>query len=165
MLASMLGRMPSPTTGTVYLSELALYDLSVADPARMRRENIGFIFQTLPYLTALENVQISLCLAGVAASEQLERAHELLKRVGLVERVHHLPRELSIGQQQRAALARTLANQPVVVLADEPTGDLDPESRATVLDLFDDLHCEGRIIIDGYARRSRRRPSEVIAAN
>src|SRR6185369_2704962 len=100
-------------------------------------------FNLVPYLSALENVQIPLMLGGWYADEQGRRATELLTRVGLEDRVHHKPSELSIGQQQRVALARTLANDPTVILADEPTGNLDPETREQVLQFLEELRQEG----------------------
>lgn len=149
-LLSMLGGMLSPTTGRVWLGDASLYDLSVAARARLRREKIGFVFQTfnlVPYLTAIENVQIPLCLSGMPSNEQRARAATLLERVGLSQRLSHKPCELSIGQQQRVALARTVANSPSVILADEPTGNLDPESRQAVLDFFDELDGDGCTIV------------------
>lgn len=149
-LLSMLGGMLSPTGGYVLLDDVSLYDLPIAARARIRREKIGFVFQTfnlIPYLTAVENVQVPLCLGGAPAGEQKAKAIGLLERVGLADRIHHKPSELSIGQQQRVALARTLANSPAVILADEPTGNLDPESRRVVLDFFDELHKGGSTIV------------------
>jgi putative ABC transport system ATP-binding protein len=149
-LLSMLGGMLSPTTGRVSLDGASLYGLSVVQRARIRREKIGFVFQTfnlVPYLTALENVQIPLYLTGVPIEEQRKRAVALLERVGLGDRLDHKPHEMSTGQQQRVALARTVANQPTVILADEPTGNLDPESRARVLDFLDALHRERHTIV------------------
>ncbi|MEX0677346.1 MAG: ABC transporter ATP-binding protein [Pirellulales bacterium] len=149
-LLSMLGGMLSPTLGRVWLGDVSLYDLSVVERARLRREKIGFVFQTfnlVPYLTAVENVQIPLCLSGMPSDDQFARAAALLERVGLAERLNHRPSELSIGQQQRVALARTLANSPSVILADEPTGNLDAESRRVVLDFFDELHRDGCTIV------------------
>lgn len=111
---------------------------------------MGFVFQTfnlVPYLTALQNVQVPLCLLNRPADEQHTRAAELLRRFGLGDRLQHRPSELSIGQQQRVALSRTLVNDPQLVLADEPTGNLDPQSRETVLDAFDAAHREGRTIV------------------
>jgi putative ABC transport system ATP-binding protein len=149
-LLSMLGGMLSPTRGRVMFGDVSLYGLSIAERARLRREKIGFVFQAfnlVPYLTALENVQVPLCLQRIGASEQVSKAMILLERVGLADRVHHKPCELSIGQQQRVALARTMANSPSVILADEPTGNLDPDSRRVVLDFFDELHCAGCTIV------------------
>lgn len=149
-LLSLLGGMLSPTTGKVWLGEASLYDTTIAQRTRLRRENIGFVFQTfnlVPYLSALENVQVPLYLAGVPATEQRSRAIAMLESVGLSDRLEHKPCELSTGQQQRVALARTLANDPAVILADEPTGNLDPDSRQGVLDFFDRLHTAGRTIV------------------
>lgn len=149
-LLSVLGGMLTPDSGRVRLDGASLYDLSVARRASLRREQIGFVFQTfnlVPYLTAVENVQIPLYLAGRPRAEQQARALELLNRVGLAERTDHKPSELSIGQQQRVALARTLANNPPLILADEPTGNLDPDSRRVVLDFLDELHAERRTIV------------------
>jgi putative ABC transport system ATP-binding protein len=118
--------------------------------ARLRRARIGFVFQTfnlVPYLTALENVQVPLYLAGQNAPFQRERASALLERVGLGNRLHHKPGELSVGQQQRVALARMLANDPAVILADEPTGNLDPETREQVLKFLEEVNREGRTVI------------------
>lgn len=149
-LLSVLGGMLTPNSGKVLFDGASLYDLTVARRAAYRRERIGFVFQTfnlVPYLTAAENVQIPLYLNGVPVAEQRLRAGELLARVGLQDRLDHKPSELSTGQQQRVALARTLANNPPVILADEPTGNLDPDSRKIVLDFFDELNAEGRTIV------------------
>lgn len=149
-LLSLLGGMLSPDEGQVLLNGDSLYGLSVQERAARRRELIGFVFQTfnlIPYLTAQENVQLPLYLAGLSAAEQEERAVELLTSVGLAERLDHKPSEMSVGQQQRVALARTLANRPAIILADEPTGNLDPDSRAMVLDYFDTFHREGGTLI------------------
>ncbi|MBN8624844.1 MAG: ABC transporter ATP-binding protein [Planctomycetes bacterium] len=149
-LLSVLGGMLSPNFGKVLIDGESLYEQSIARRAALRRDLMGFVFQTfnlVPYLTALENVQVPLYLAGRSKQEQAERAVELLERVGLGERLDHKPSELSTGQQQRVALARTLANDPKVILADEPTGNLDPESRRVVLDFLDELHAEGRTIV------------------
>lgn len=149
-LLSMLGGMLSPDAGRVWLDGKSLYETSAARRARLRGEMVGFIFQTfnlVPYLTALENVQVPLYLAGLSPSDQRTRAEALLERVGLGERLHHKPAELSIGQQQRVALARTLANRPPVILADEPTGNLDPESRQRVLDFLAEFHGQGHTIV------------------
>jgi putative ABC transport system ATP-binding protein len=132
------------------LDAKSLYDISAAERATIRQKRIGFVFQSfnlVPYLTALENVQVPLMLAGASKPEQLTRATELLNRVGLADRLRHRPSELSIGQQQRVALARTLANSPAIILADEPTGNLDPATREHVLDAFSDLCRQGRTIV------------------
>jgi len=149
-LLSILGGMLTPTSGVVTMDGASLVGMTLAERTRRRRERIGFVFQTfnlVPYLTAIENVQVSLFLAGMSPLRQRERATELLEHVGLADRLDHKPCELSTGQQQRVALARTLANDPPIILADEPTGNLDPQSRAVVLDFFDDLQRQGRTIV------------------
>ena len=145
-----LGGMLSPTEGKVYLDGASLYDLSPDARADMRRKKIGFVFQTfnlIPYLTALENVQIPLLLAGAKDDEQKTRATALLERVGLADRLDHKPAELSVGQQQRVALARMLANDPGVVLADEPTGNLDPQTSQQIMTFLAELNGEGRTVV------------------
>ncbi len=149
-LLSLLGGMLAPTSGDVLLGGQSLYDLPVEERTILRRDKIGFVFQSfnlVPWLTACENVQIPLLLAGRSADEQKERAMEMLDRVGLAERVDHRPSELSQGQQQRVALARTLANDPQVILADEPTGNLDSETRQQVMDYLTEFHDDGRTIV------------------
>lgn len=149
-LLLMLGGMLSPTSGRVLLEEKSVYDLTSDGRARLRKENIGFVFQTfhlVPYLTAMENVQIPLYLAGVEEKEQKEKVTALLERVGLGDRMDHKPSELSVGQQQRVALARMLANDPAVILADEPTGNLDPETADQVIRFFEEFNEEGRTIV------------------
>jgi putative ABC transport system ATP-binding protein len=149
-MLSLLGGMLSPTAGKVWLDGTSLYDLPAADRSALRSRWMGFVFQTfnlVPYLTAVQNVQIPLCLLRMPAAEQESRATELLRRFGLAKRLHHRPAELSVGQQQRVALARTLVNDPRIILADEPTGNLDPESREVVLDAFGAAHQEGRTVI------------------
>lgn len=169
-LLSLLGGMLSPNTGKVFVSGVSIYDQPVAARAALRRSRIGFVFQTfnlVPYLTALENVEIPLYWAGIPATEQRARARELLERMGLGDRVDHKPGELSTGQQQRVAMARTLANNPPIILADEPTGNLDPESRKIVLNFLDELHGQGRTIVmvthDGVAAERAGRLLRLIA--
>ena len=116
----------------------------------MRREKVGFVFQTfnlVPYLSALENVQVPLFLAKMDEKSQKDRATALLKRVGLADRLDHKPGELSVGQQQRVALARMLANDPAVILADEPTGNLDPETSRQIIGFLEEFNQEGRTIV------------------
>ena len=149
-LLLMLGGMLSPSSGRVLLKDESIYDLTSDGRARLRKENIGFVFQTfnlVPYLTALENVQIPIYLAGGDEETQEERATALLQRVGLEDRVDHKPTELSVGQQQRVALARMLANDPAIILADEPTGNLDPETADQVIRFFEEFNDEGRIVV------------------
>jgi len=116
----------------------------------LRTNNAGFVFQTfnlVSYLTALENVQVPMYLAHLDEAAQEERAARLLRRVGLGDRLHHKPCELSVGQQQRVALARMLANDPVVILADEPTGNLDPDTSRQVIGYFEEFNQEGKTIV------------------
>jgi len=149
-LLLVLGGMLSPSAGKVFLNGRSLYELPPDQRAELRRQKVGFVFQTfnlVPYLTALENVQIPLFLAGLDDASQKRRATELLERVGLGDRLDHKPAELSIGQQQRVALARVLANDPEIVLADEPTGNLDPETGQQILDLLEMMNREGRTVV------------------
>ncbi|MFV0445244.1 MAG: ABC transporter ATP-binding protein [Planctomycetaceae bacterium] len=149
-LLSMLGGMLAPTTGQILLEGRSLYDLPVAERSRLRNEQIGFVFQhfnLVPWLTAAENVALPLCLYGTDTHIQQTRAMELLTRFGLADRAEHKPSELSAGQQQRVALARTLVTDPQLILADEPTGNLDPDSRALVLESLHAIHQEGRTIV------------------
>lgn len=149
-MLTLLGGMLAPTAGKVWFDGQSLYDLSVTGRAELRRLKMGFVFQTfnlIPYLTALENVEVPLLLRGDSKSKQRKRALDLLDQVGLGDRAHHKPNQLSTGQQQRVALARTLANDPCVILADEPTGNLDPETRNQVLSFLSDFHRSGKTII------------------
>jgi putative ABC transport system ATP-binding protein len=149
-LLLMLGGMLSPTSGRVLLGGQSIYDLSTDKRAGLRKRKVGFVFQTfnlISYLSALENVKVPLYLAGLDDRAQHERATGLLERVGLADRLHHKPCELSVGQQQRVALARMLANDPAVVLADEPTGNLDPETTQQVIEFLEEVNGEGRTIV------------------
>ena len=146
----MLGGMLSPAGGKVFVEDQSIYDMSSEKRAAIRKKKIGFVFQTfnlVPYLTALENVQLPLFLAGLSEAEQESKAVSLLERLGLGGRLDHKPSELSVGQQQRVALARMLANDPAVILADEPTGNLDPETGHAILNFFEEVHSEGRTIV------------------
>jgi putative ABC transport system ATP-binding protein len=149
-LLLMLGGMLSPSEGRVLLEAGSVYDLSASERAKMRREKVGFVFQTfnlVPYLSALENVQVPLFLAKMDEKDQKDRATALLERVGLADRLDHKPGELSVGQQQRVALARMLANDPPVILADEPTGNLDPETSQQIIGFLEEFHAEGKTIV------------------
>ena len=126
-----LGGLIRPSSGKVTVEGTSIYDLDLTKRAAFRLRSLGFVFQTfnlIPYLTALENVEIPLSLAGTSDGTQSERATQLLEKLGLGDRVNHKPRELSIGEQQRVAIARALANNPKIILADEPTGNLDPDT-------------------------------------
>ena len=146
----LVGGMLSPTEGEVRIENDSLYDLTPDQRSALRQKKMGFVFQTfnlVPYLTALENVQVPLVLAGVEEETQKARAETLLGRVGLSDRLDHKPSELSVGQQQRVALARMLANDPALILADEPTGNLDPETSASIMDFLAELNGEGRTVV------------------
>ncbi len=145
-----LGGLIRPTSGKVIIDGTSIYDLKPADRIELRRSQIGFLFQTfnlIPYLTALENTQVPLMIAGKNREDQEAIAQATLERVGLGDRLHHKPSELSIGQQQRVALARTLANSPSIILADEPTGNLDPATVDSVADMLRKLNDEGITIV------------------
>jgi putative ABC transport system ATP-binding protein len=149
-LLLMLGGMLSPSQGRVLVEDRSIYDLSPDQRAQLRREKVGFVFQTfnlVPYLSALENVQIPLFLSKTDEKAQQDRAAALLGRVGLGDRLDHKPSELSVGQQQRVALARMLANDPAVILADEPTGNLDPETSEQIIGYLEEFNREGRTIV------------------
>ena len=160
-----LGGLIHPDGGQVYLEGDPIYQLNQAQRATIRQRTIGFLFQTfhlIPYLTALENVQMPLYLAGEPPQRQQETATGLLEQVGLGDRLDHKPSELSVGQQQRVALARTLANKPRVILADEPTGSLDPEMAEEMVGHLQRLHQEGITIVmvthdPSVAARAQRR--------
>jgi putative ABC transport system ATP-binding protein len=149
-LLLMLGGMLSPSRGRVLVEDRSIYDLSPDQRAQLRREKVGFVFQTfnlVPYLSALENVQIPLFLSKTGEKAQKDRAVALLDRVGLGDRLDHKPCELSVGQQQRVALARMLANDPAIILADEPTGNLDPETSQQIIGYLAEFNQEGRTIV------------------
>ncbi|MEV0175145.1 ABC transporter ATP-binding protein [Streptomyces sp. NPDC050803] len=139
-LLQMLGGLDRPTSGEVVLDGTDLAKLSEAKLTRVRSENIGFVFQSfnlIPTLTAQENVETALVPLGVKVKERRDRAAEALKSVGLGERLAHLPSEMSGGQQQRVAIARALVKQPKVLLADEPTGNLDESMRDEIMDVLE----------------------------
>lgn len=141
-LLNIIGGLDKPTRGKVFVEGLDLTILSDKELTRIRRDKIGFIFQfynLIPVLTALENVELPLLMAGKPREKALERARELLKMVGLAERDGHMPDELSGGEQQRVAIARALANNPSIMLADEPTGDLDSKTGMDVVEVLYDV--------------------------
>ncbi len=163
-LMHLLGCLDSPTSGTYLLGGEDVSRLPEKELAMVRGRQIGFVFQgfqLIPRLTALENVMLPLILCGMKEAERTTRAKELLARVGLGDRLHHKPAQLSGGQQQRVAIARALSRDPAVLLADEPTGSLDPQSTTDVLTLLDEMHQEGRTVLlithdMGVARRAER---------
>jgi putative ABC transport system ATP-binding protein len=140
----------TPTSGSIRFADTQLETLTDGRFAAFRGEHMGFVMQNfslVPYLTARENVALPMALSRMSRNEQLERAESLLSRVDLGDRAEHLPRELSAGQQQRVAIARALANDPDLVLADEPTGNLDPGLAHDVLALLRDLNGDGMTIL------------------
>ena len=163
-LLHVIGCLDRPTSGRYFLEDEDVGALDVNRLADLRNQKMGFVFQAfhlLPRLSALENVALPLRLGGVGARERTERARGLLERVGLGDRLGHRPAELSGGQQQRVAIARSLANRPAILLADEPTGNLDSESGAEIVGILEGLLEEGRTVIvvthdAGMARRARR---------
>jgi putative ABC transport system ATP-binding protein len=149
-LMNLLGCLDTPSSGEYVLSGEAVAGLDRNRLAEIRNRHVGFVFQNfnlLPYATALENVELPLLFAGVAAQERRERAGAMLERVGLADRVDHKPTELSGGQMQRVAIARALVNRPALILADEPTGNLDSASGHAIVDLFGELHAAGQTIV------------------
>ena len=147
---NILGCLDRPTTGSYRLNGDEVATLSDDELAYVRNKQIGFVFQSfnlLPQLTALENVALPMIYAGVNKKMRIERATQLLQSVGLGERMDHLPSELSGGQRQRVAIARALANNPAIIMADEPTGNLDSKSTIDVMNIFRGLHDEGRTIL------------------
>jgi putative ABC transport system ATP-binding protein len=134
-----LGGLIRPTSGKVLINGTSLYEVDHKERAKIRLLTLGFMFQTfnlIPYLTAIENVEVPMSLAGIPQKEQDRKARELLDRVGLSHRIKHRPAQLSVGERQRVALTRTLANDPAIILADEPTGNLDPELSTEVIGYF-----------------------------
>lgn len=149
-LMHILGCLDVPSSGTYQLNGRNVSNLPSKELAKVRGEQIGFVFQgfqLIPRLTAIENVTLPLILCGMPEKARISRAKELLARVGLTERMDHKPSQLSGGQQQRVAIARALSRDPSVLLADEPTGSLDPQSTRDVLALLDELHQEGRTVL------------------
>ena len=149
-LLSILGLLDTPTDGTYLLNGRPVQGLSLAERARIRNREIGFIFQSFNLigdLTVFENVELPLTYRGMPASERKQRATEALEKVGMGHRAKHLPSQLSGGQQQRVAVARALAGSPAVLLADEPTGNLDSKNGEAVMDLLAELHKGGATIV------------------
>jgi len=141
-LLNILGLLDKPTQGKVFFLGKDVSRLNDAEASKIRAKHIGFVFQTfnlIPWLTALENVEIALAIAGYPFYKRRRRARELLEAVGLGGRLHHRPTELSGGEQQRVAIARALANNPEVILADEPTGNLDSKSGEVVINILKEL--------------------------
>ncbi|MDX1583440.1 MAG: ABC transporter ATP-binding protein [Thermoanaerobaculia bacterium] len=149
-LMNLIGCLDTPTSGDYRLSGETVAGLSRDQLADIRNRRVGFIFQNfnlLPHITALENVEMPMLFGGISARERRRRANDLLERVGLGDRVEHKPTELSGGQMQRVAIARALAMEPAIVLADEPTGNLDTSSGSDIMDVFSDLSAQGRTLV------------------
>ena len=149
-LMNLIGCLDTPTAGEYWLNgvEVSLMDDDAL--ARVRNREIGFVFQTfnlLPRATSLHNVELPLIYAGISAKERRHRAEHALERVGLGDRMAHKPNELSGGQRQRVAIARALVNEPSILLADEPTGNLDSSTSAEIMSVFDELHGQGQTIV------------------
>ena len=162
-LLHLVGGLDRPTSGDVAVGGRRLTDLSNDDLAAYRRTGVGFVFQffnLVPTLTALQNVELPMTLAGVAPAERRRRGEALLQRMGLERRLHHRPRELSGGEQQRVSVARALVNDPPLLLADEPTGNLDSKTAAEILGLLKSLEktvlmvTHDRALAEGYATRT-----------
>jgi putative ABC transport system ATP-binding protein len=163
-LLSILGLLDSPSEGMYTLNSKPVQDLSMSERARVRNREIGFIFQAFNLigdLTVYENVELPLTYRGMPSSERKKRSQESLEKVGMAHRMKHYPSQLSGGQQQRVAVARALCGQPVILLADEPTGNLDSRNGEAVMDLLRELHREGATICmvthdPRYARYAER---------
>lgn len=149
-LMNILGCLDTPTSGQYILNGKNVSGMEDDELAKVRNEEIGFVFQQfnlLPRLTAWENVAVPLIYAGIGKKERTDRAHEMLKQVGLGERAHHKPNEMSGGQCQRVAIARALINTPSLILADEPTGNLDSKTSVEIMELFGSIQAAGNTVI------------------
>lgn len=163
-LMNILGLLDTPTSGEYYLSDTPIFTIKENDLAKIRNKTIGFIFQNfnlIPNLTSLENVELPLIYRGMPKSMRISLAKEALFKVGLSERLNHKPNQLSGGQQQRVAIARAIAGKPSIILADEPTGNLDSAAGEEVLSMLKDLNTEKKTIVlithdDKIARSASR---------
>ncbi len=149
-LMNLLGCLDSPTSGEYILNNINVSTMVDSELAEVRNKEIGFVFQTfnlLPRLSALENVALPLVYAGISKEKRLEKARRTLESVGLGDRMSHKPNELSGGQRQRVAVARALVNDPAIILADEPTGNLDSKTSIEIMALFEQIHRAGNTVI------------------
>jgi len=149
-LLTILGGLNHPTEGELVVDEIPVYKLPLEKLADFRREYLGFIFQSfqlIPYLTVIENVMLPLSITGKSKREQVTMAKDILERVGLKEKTNRLPDQLSGGEQERVAIARALVNSPPILMADEPTGNLDTKTGREIMDLFKTLNQEGQTIV------------------
>ena len=149
-LMNMIGCLDTPTSGTYEFEGELVHDMDDNQLASIRNRKIGFVFQSfnlLPKATALRNVEVPLIYANINRGDRIEQAKQSLEAVGLGDRIHHKPNELSGGQRQRVAIARALVNKPSIILADEPTGNLDSKSGVEIMKIFDDLYSQGNTII------------------
>ncbi len=149
-LMNVIGCLDTPSQGEYWLNDKEVSKMSDVDLSKVRNDEIGFVFQTfnlLTRLTALDNVALPLVYAGIPLKERNERAAETLNKVGLGDRFHHKPNELSGGQRQRVAVARALINNPSLLLADEPTGNLDTQTSHEIMALFEEIHAAGNTIV------------------
>jgi putative ABC transport system ATP-binding protein len=149
-LMNILGCLDTPTSGTYVLNGKHVSEMQDDELAGIRNKEIGFVFQTfnlMPRTTALDNVALPMVYAGHSKSERVERATEVLTQVGLNDRMDHKPNQLSGGQRQRVAVARALVNKPSIILADEPTGNLDSKTSVEIMNLFNEIHANGNTVI------------------
>lgn len=163
-LMNILGCLDTPTSGSYLLNGKEVSQMSDDELAYIRNKEIGFVFQTfnlLPRLTALENVEMPLIYAGIRSSQRKARSEAVMELVGLKDRMHHKPNQLSGGQRQRVAIARALVNEPSIILADEPTGNLDTKTSDEIMSIFDEIHRNGNTVIlvtheEDIARHAKR---------
>ncbi|MCP1996609.1 ABC transporter ATP-binding protein [Flavobacterium sp. HSC-61S13] len=149
-LMNLLGCLDTPSSGMYYLNDKDVSKMNDDELAEIRNKEIGFVFQTfnlLPRMTALDNVALPMVYAGYSKQERNLRAEEVLKQVGLSDRMDHQPNQLSGGQRQRVAVARALVNKPSIILADEPTGNLDSKTSVEIMGLFNEIHANGNTVI------------------
>jgi len=161
---NLIGCLDQPSSGSIFIDGVDVSSLSENQLARIRREKIGFIFQKynlIPTLSAMENVELAMSFAGIPLSERTQRATKLLEMVNLSHRLNHKPSEMSGGEQQRVAIARALANNPSIILADEPTGNVDTKGGERIMDILEDINRRGETVIivthdPSIAKRAKR---------